>query len=98
MKRAATGLPPTMTGNPVPPLNTVPVGPPGTATSSAAFVPAPSYSVELLVAWFATHHGVVGPAVSPQALTSLGSCSGATSGWSETSGVTVYPGPWWRGK
>ena len=35
-----------------------------------------------------THHGVVGPETRPQALTISGSVTGATPGWSETSGVT----------
>ena len=72
-------------------LNTVPVGPPATATVSATFAPAPEYSVEVFVPLFADHHGVVGPADSPQALTRFVSAAGAgTDASSETSACTVY--------
>ncbi len=60
------------------PLNTVPVGPPGTFTTSGPAggggkrVPSASYSVEVSVPWLATHHGVVGPAEMPQPLTRFG--------------------------
>ncbi len=89
MKRDATCLPATVTGKPDPPLKTVPVGPPGTVTTRACGRPVPSYRVELFVPWFATHHGVVGPATRPQPLTRCVSVWGAYPAWSETSGVTA---------
>src|SRR3978361_1056608 len=89
MKRDATMVVPTLTGKPVPPLKTVPVGPPGTATVRAALVPRPSYSVEVLVPWFEPHHGVVGPALMPQPLTRLGSVVTAWPGRSATSAFTL---------
>src|SRR6266852_132527 len=52
------------------PLNTVPVGPPGTETVSACFTPLPLYSVDVLLPLFETHHGDVGLAERPQPLTS----------------------------
>ena len=60
-----------------------------TVTTSACFCPSePRYRVDLLVPLSATHHGVVGPETSPQALTRSGSVVGcATPGWSETSGI-----------
>ena len=74
----------------------MPVGAPGTFTTSGPLggggngVPVASYSVEVSVPLFATHHGVAGPSETPQALTRFGSVTGAMPGWSETSGVTVY--------
>src|SRR6266545_2040673 len=88
MNRAAPELVPSVTTKPVPPLNTTPVGPPGTLTSSAILLPAPPYSVERFVRLSATHHGVVGPATSPHGFTSAGSTVGATPSWSETRLVT----------
>src|SRR6266511_3587149 len=55
------------------PLKTAPVGPPPTRTSSGIFAPAALYRVDRSVPLSATHQGVVGPAVRPQALTRLGS-------------------------
>ncbi len=89
MKRDATGLPATVTGKPVPPLKTVPVGPPGTLTTSACGVPSPVYSVDVFVPWFETHHGVAGPALMPQPLTRCGSFLTAPVPWSEVSWVAV---------
>ena len=89
MKRDATGLPPDITGKPVPPLKTVPVGPPGTPTTSACGVPSPVYSVEVFVPLFETHHGVAGPAEMPQPLIRCGSGLTVPPPVSETSGVTV---------
>src|SRR4051812_13593069 len=57
-------------------LNTAPVGPPATVTVRACFAPAPLYSVEVFVPLLAAHQGVVGPAVSPQPLTSDASVAG----------------------
>jgi hypothetical protein len=88
MNRAAPELVPLFTTNPGLPLNTIPVGPPGTLTSSGIFAPAPVYSVDVPETLFADHHGVVGPATSPHAFTRSGSVVGAIPGWSETSGVT----------
>src|SRR5919204_3592709 len=62
-----------VTTNCEPPLNTAPVGAPGTLTTSGIAVPVRSNSVDVSVPLFATHHGVVGPAVRPQALTRFGS-------------------------
>ena len=67
------------------PLNTVPVGAPFTLTTSGMVAPVPSYRVETLVPLSATHHGVVGPAARPQALTRFGSTLAAAPGTSETS-------------
>src|SRR5215813_5915707 len=64
---------PLVTTNPVPPLNTAPVGAPGTETTSETFVPLS-----------ATHHGVVGPAVNPQPLTRSWSIRSAGTNPSET--------------
>ena len=71
-------------------LNTVPVGPPGTATMRPCFTPAALYRVDLLVPLSETHHGVVGPEVRPHAFRRSGSVIGANEGWLETSGTTVY--------
>src|SRR4026207_1319739 len=69
-------------------LKTVPVGAPATVTTSPCFCPSePRYRVDLLVPLSETHHGEVAEEVSPQALTRSGSVTGATPGWSETSGV-----------
>src|SRR5262249_37911311 len=57
----------------LPPVNTVPVGAPETVTTSGTALPLPSYSVEVFEWLFATHHGVLGPATKPQALTRFGS-------------------------
>src|SRR5690242_11474794 len=51
----------------------MPVGPPTTRTDSACLRPAPSYSVLDARASFATHHGPLGLAARPHALTSCGS-------------------------
>src|SRR5439155_22102527 len=61
------------------PLKTCPVGPPGTLTVSGIFVPVPLYRVVVFVPLFETHHGVVGPAEMPQALTSDASLASVTS-------------------
>ena len=72
-----------------PPLNTVPVGAPPTLTTNPTFEPSPRYSVDVFVPLLATHHGEVGPAARPHALTRCLSLIGAAPDWSETSGVTV---------
>src|SRR6476469_7838210 len=83
--RAGPLLPPWLTTKSVAePLNTVPVGPPGTDTVRACFAPLALYSVELFVPLFDDHHGVVGPAVIPQALTSDASATGAVPAASAT--------------
>ena len=66
------------------PLNTVPVGPPGTATVSGCFPPPPLYRVDVVVPLFDTHHGDVGPAESPQPLTSDASVPRAEPDVSDT--------------
>src|SRR5260221_1642435 len=71
------------------PLDTVPVGPPGTATVSATFEPVPLYSVDVSVPLFDTHHGVVGPAERPQPLTTDASAAGAAPAVSPTRLWTV---------
>src|SRR5436190_2537421 len=78
------------TTNPVPPLKTIPVGPPGTFTTIGTIVPFPWYSVDLSVPLSATHHGVVGPAVMPQPLTRLGSIRSAGTPPSDTRLCTTY--------
>src|SRR5689334_16271154 len=83
-------LPPVGRMKPVVVLKTVPVGPPGTETISPCFTPAALYRVDLLVPLSETHHGVVGPEVRPHAFLRSGSVSGASKGWFETSGTTVY--------
>src|SRR6266511_6356695 len=88
MNREEPELVPSLTTNPEPPLNTNPVGPPATLTTSGTALPDPSYSVETSVSLSATHHGVVGPATSPHALTRWASVLAASPGWSETSFVT----------
>src|SRR5919198_1428794 len=70
-------------------LKTIPVGAPATWTTSGNGVPSPVYRVDTLVPLSATHHGVVGPATSPQALTRFGSVCAATPGWSDTRSVSV---------
>ena len=45
----------------------------GTFTTSACGEPSAVYSVEVLLPWLATHHGVVGPALMPQPLTRFAS-------------------------
>src|SRR5262249_9521812 len=78
---------------PAMPANTAPVGPPSTPTTSGTIemvVPLLEYSVDLSFPLSATHHGLLGLRVSPQALTRFGSVMAAAPGTSETSGVTVY--------
>src|SRR6266540_3608502 len=75
---------PLVTTKLVVPLKTAPVGPPPTWTSSATFAPAAVYSVDRSVPLSATHQGVVGPAVRPQALTRFGSMVSAGLAPSET--------------
>src|SRR5436309_1426670 len=89
-KRAGPACGPCPTTNSGPPLNTVPVGAPATCTTSDWGMPAPSYSVERSVPLSATHHGVVGPAARPHALTRFGSVCAAWPGRSDTSFVTRY--------
>src|SRR5262249_24033182 len=84
-----SALPPVARLKPVVPLKTVPVGPPGTETIRPCLTPAPLYSVDLFLPLSATHHGVVGPEVRPQALTRSGSPGGTTVGSLDTSGTTV---------
>src|SRR3954467_9333833 len=71
------------------PLKTVPVGEPGTETVSGTFAPVPLYSVERLVPLSDAHHGVVGPALRPQPLTSEPSVDGAVAPPSDTRGLTA---------
>src|SRR5919197_300204 len=91
-----SALPPVGRANPAVGLKTAPVGALCTLTTSGEAggggngTPSePRYNVDLLVWLSATHHGVVGPEVRPQALTRFGSVFGATPGWSETSGMTL---------
>src|SRR5204862_1073169 len=79
-----------LTTNPDVPLKTVPVGAPLTLTISGSGWPEPSYSVDVSVPLFATHHGVVGPDTRPHAFFRLGSVVAATPGLSETSLVILY--------
>src|SRR3954453_288865 len=90
-KRAEPLLPPSLTTNAAElPLNTVPVGPPATLTVSADFTPAALYSVEVFVPLFDVHHGVVGPALRPQPLTSDASARSAVlPAVSEMSGYSL---------
>ena len=77
-KRAEPLLPSALTTNALElPLNTVPVGPPGTLTVSADLTPTPLYSVEVFVPLLDVHQGVVGPALRPQPLTSEASARSA---------------------
>ena len=55
------------------PLNTSPVGPPATSTTSGTTAPLPSYNVETSLSAAFTHQGVVGPAARPHAFTRFGS-------------------------
>src|SRR5438132_9724958 len=60
--------------NPLVPLNTMPVGAPGTDTTRGTFAPVlPLYNVDFAVALSATHQGLVGLAVRPHAFTRSGS-------------------------
>src|SRR5205809_84849 len=66
-------------------LNTMPVGAPGTDTTSPSFAPVlPLYNVDFPVPLSATHHGLVALAVSPQGLTRSGSVRSAETAPSET--------------
>jgi hypothetical protein len=47
------------------------------------------YSVDVDVPSFATHSGVVGPKEIPHGLTRFESVTGATPGWSDTTGVST---------
>src|SRR6188474_3004762 len=70
MKRAGRSPVPASTLKSVDPLKTIPVGGPGTVTTSPSFAPVfPLYSVDLLVPLSETHHGDVGLATMPQPLT-----------------------------
>src|SRR5438093_1623853 len=63
---------------PVVPLNTTPVGAPGTDTTRATFAPVlPLYNVDFPVPLSATHHGLVALAARPQAFTRSGSVKSA---------------------
>ena len=62
------------------PLYTRPVGPPATSTTNGMMAPVPSYRVETSLSAAFTHHGVVGPAARPQALTRFGSVAFACPG------------------
>ena len=66
------------TTKPEPGLKTTPVGPQGTATVSACLRPFAAYSVLEPRASFAIHHGPVGLAARPHALTSCGSARSVT--------------------
>src|SRR6266550_1984634 len=79
-----------LTTNPGPSLKTAPVGAPGTLTTSGIAAPVRSYNVERSVPLSATHHGEVGPATSPHALTRLGSRCAAAPGTSDTRSVSPY--------
>src|SRR5215212_7713803 len=79
MNRAGAAACPARRTKPRPPEKTTPVAPPGTLIVSACFRPLPSYSVLELRASFATHHGPVELAASPQALTSSASPRSETS-------------------
>src|SRR5436853_585104 len=69
---------PSLTMNPLPPLKTMPVGPPGTVTTRGTTAPVASYSVDVFVRLLFTHHGVDGPATRLQAFTRFGSTPAAT--------------------
>src|SRR5437879_12453043 len=88
MNRADTFEGPT--GKPEPPLKTSPVGPPVTVTSSPNLAPAALYKVDRSAWLSATHHGVAGPASSPQAFRRFGSTTVFGTPLLETSGVTSY--------
>src|SRR5438270_5785250 len=90
MKRAGADTPPLRTTNPRPPLYTIPVGPPSTTTVSDCFLPSAAYSVLRPRASLAVHHGPVGLAARPHALTSAASCVRAESPASDTSARTTY--------
>src|SRR3954466_3310728 len=72
-------------------LKTVPVGPGCVVTTSGCFAAKGFvlYSVDVDVPLFATHSGVVGPNERPHGLTRSGSVTGATPGWSDTTGVST---------
>src|SRR3954451_22856669 len=79
MNRAGPEAPLPCTTNPLPPLKTTPVGPPGTATVSACRRPSAAYSVLVLRPSFETHHGPSRLAARPQGLTSWESARSVTS-------------------
>src|SRR5438552_17170341 len=72
-KRAGPEVVPLVTTKLVPPLNTVPVGAPGTFTTRDCGVPLPLYRVETAVSLSATHQGLVPLRAMPQAFTRWGS-------------------------
>src|SRR5439155_8587464 len=83
--------PPVGRAKPVVPVKAGPGGPPATLTASPRGLAAkPGFRGDRFVWLAATHHGDVGLEASPQALTRFGSVLGATPGWSDTKGVTVY--------
>src|SRR5689334_5045585 len=92
MKRAGPELVPSETTKSVVPLKTAPVGLEGSGSPCGAGMvttsdwgsPAALYNVERPVPLSATHHGVVGPAAIPQALTRFGSVWLAVMAPSET--------------
>src|SRR6201999_1593688 len=88
-------LPPVIGNTAGAPPNTMPVGPPATTTTSGgvhpAGTPAAVYSVDVLVASLDLHHGLPGPATSPQAFFRFGSTrSAAMAVDDETNGWTTY--------
>ena len=76
---------PGATSKPFELLNTVPVGAPGTDTTSGAFMPvAMLYSVDTSAPLSDTHHGLVALALSPHGFTSCGSLISAGTDPSDT--------------
>jgi hypothetical protein len=55
----------------------MPVGPPATDTTSELSAPVAGYSVDVLVPWFAAHHGEVGLLTRPHGLIRFGSARSA---------------------
>src|SRR6266849_3491910 len=80
-----------MTKSVAAPLNTVPVGPPGTETVSACLAPLPLYSVVAFLPLSDTHHGVVGPAERPHPLTSVASAVSDTRLWTVKTSSAMPP-------
>src|SRR5205823_10026947 len=85
MKRAGPEAKPLVTAKLVVPLNTTPVGAPGTVTVRPSLAPVlPLYSVATAVPLSDTHHGEVPLETRPQAFTRSGSTRSAGTAPSDT--------------
>src|SRR5262245_6547036 len=98
--RAAPDAVPSVTTNPAPSLETIPVGAPATVTRGERSSPSPSYTLTSCIAFAVTHHGPVGLAAIPMAPFSSGSLDSAGREpsdtryctWKETTGWAANAG------